>query len=230
MQFKLLKMAVIGSILLVSGLANVANAGLITITEEVSTASLVDTLLGDGSTELNFYSGVGFTIGETFQGLSVNDPGGTSNENFILSNASNPLSLLVGTASNGVGFCCGGIVGLAGGSVNGDDIGEGVIAILFDFDVTNLGLRLLGGGGTTSFHFFDSNGLLMDTVTSANAASYAFTSSQAYRGVAIETTRIAGQAYADLRFDRAVEQVPEPSTLAIFALGMIGLASRRFKK
>ncbi|MBA6384141.1 PEP-CTERM sorting domain-containing protein [Colwellia sp. BRX10-6] len=25
-------------------------------------------------------------------------------------------------------------------------------------------------------------------------------------------------------------EVPEPSTLAIFALGMIGLASRRFKK
>ena len=28
----------------------------------------------------------------------------------------------------------------------------------------------------------------------------------------------------------AVNAVPEPSTLAIFALGMIGLASRRFKK
>ena len=27
-----------------------------------------------------------------------------------------------------------------------------------------------------------------------------------------------------------VSKVPEPSTLAIFALGMIGLASRRFKK
>ena len=29
---------------------------------------------------------------------------------------------------------------------------------------------------------------------------------------------------------KAVQSVPEPSTLAIFALGMIGLASRRFKK
>ena len=27
-----------------------------------------------------------------------------------------------------------------------------------------------------------------------------------------------------------VSKVPEPSTLTIFALGMIGLASRRFKK
>jgi len=31
-------------------------------------------------------------------------------------------------------------------------------------------------------------------------------------------------------FGNKVSEVPEPSTLAIFALGMIGLASRRFKK
>ena len=30
--------------------------------------------------------------------------------------------------------------------------------------------------------------------------------------------------------DNVLKEVPEPSTLAIFALGMIGLASRRFKK
>mgnify|MGYP002700338185 FL=1 len=33
-----------------------------------------------------------------------------------------------------------------------------------------------------------------------------------------------------LRIGQPTEEVPEPSTLAIFALGMIGLASRRFKK
>jgi len=31
-------------------------------------------------------------------------------------------------------------------------------------------------------------------------------------------------------FRASATNVPEPSTLAIFALGMIGLASRRFKK
>jgi hypothetical protein len=42
--------------------------------------------------------------------------------------------------------------------------------------------------------------------------------------------------FDDLRFGRSAtnpndpQSVPEPSTLAIFALGMIGLASRRFKK
>jgi hypothetical protein len=35
---------------------------------------------------------------------------------------------------------------------------------------------------------------------------------------------------SEIRFDGALASVPEPSTLAIFALGMIGLASRRFKK
>ena len=40
---------------------------------------------------------------------------------------------------------------------------------------------------------------------------------------------ISGGQY-DVRFLTAVTTVPEPTTLAIFALGMIGLASRRFKK
>ena len=35
---------------------------------------------------------------------------------------------------------------------------------------------------------------------------------------------------SEVTFDGQEVQVPEPSTLAIFALGMIGLASRRFKK
>lgn len=39
----------------------------------------------------------------------------------------------------------------------------------------------------------------------------------------------AEQQYQSLSISRA-EQVPEPSTLAIFALGIMGLASRRFKK
>jgi hypothetical protein len=36
--------------------------------------------------------------------------------------------------------------------------------------------------------------------------------------------------YDNFVFDTAAQDVPEPSTLAIFALGLIGLSSRRFKK
>ena len=35
---------------------------------------------------------------------------------------------------------------------------------------------------------------------------------------------------SEIRFDGTLAVVPEPSTLAIFALGLMGLASRRFKK
>ncbi|MFT5298148.1 MAG: hypothetical protein ACI9VT_002594 [Psychroserpens sp.] len=49
-------------------------------------------------------------------------------------------------------------------------------------------------------------------------------------------SNIAGDAYFDnIRFSddgfaSSTATVPEPTTLAIFALGMMGLASRRFKK
>ena len=36
--------------------------------------------------------------------------------------------------------------------------------------------------------------------------------------------------YTGFTEDKSPSTVPEPSTLAIFALGLIGLASRRFKK
>ncbi|MGL1958703.1 MAG: PEP-CTERM sorting domain-containing protein [Colwellia sp.] len=41
------------------------------------------------------------------------------------------------------------------------------------------------------------------------------------------TTTIVTRA---INIDQPDTPVPEPSTLAIFALGMMGLASRRFKK
>lgn len=40
----------------------------------------------------------------------------------------------------------------------------------------------------------------------------------------------SGVGFAEIAFEGVKSTVPEPSTLAIFALGMIGLASRRFKK
>jgi hypothetical protein len=60
---------------------------------------------------------------------------------------------------------------------------------------------------------------------------YSFTSVAA-NYVKYSTTRMNGSLHEISLFGESQEsqEVPEPSTLAIFALGMIGLASRRFKK
>jgi len=42
--------------------------------------------------------------------------------------------------------------------------------------------------------------------------------------------RISSQPELAFRINGNSTEVPEPSTLAIFALGIMGLASRRFKK
>ena len=55
-----------------------------------------------------------------------------------------------------------------------------------------------------------------DTVTSSSIQAFGFT------GFLVLDTAVNGPS--------ASSQVPEPSTLAIFALGVMGLASRRFKK
>jgi hypothetical protein len=46
----------------------------------------------------------------------------------------------------------------------------------------------------------------------------------------VTSSRSIYDGAAEMEFWGSASQVPEPSTLAIFALGMIGIASRRFKK
>ena len=68
-------------------------------------------------------------------------------------------------------------------------------------DQVHIGARL---GNTSSFHGSIDDVYVFDHALTAN-----------------DIALVASNSYSD---------VPEPSTLAIFALGMIGLASRRFKK
>jgi hypothetical protein len=93
-----------------------------------------------------------------------------------------------------------------------------------------LGIDINGAqaGGLTTLFFYGSDGSLVDTVATALFGSLTFTSTQAFRGVAIQNTDPAGQAYDSLRFDAA--QVPEPGTLALFGIGLLGMGLARRKK
>lgn len=238
----------LGVVCLVASTAPAALA--VTLSFETSSATLMEEFTGD-KFFVSSFNGNGVTVAESFQGLTVNDPFGTGFENFSGS-PTNPLTLDIGTATDGlrVGddsrpLTRGTVSGLATGSVLDDeiplgdvipltDIGEGVVAMLFDADIFELGLTLRGAdpnSGTTTFYFYDQTGVLLGgTAITTDLAGFpegfrtidlTFTSALAFRGVAIENTDFGGQNYDNLRFDFAA--IPEPGTLAIFGLGLAGL-------
>lgn len=84
--------------------------------------------------------------------------------------------------------------------------------------------------------FFDENQQLidwvdMDVTGNGGSTTQLFPSEQAFTYLVIH--QIGSGGFTNIEFSKAAEDpatVPEPSTLAIFALGIMGLASRRFKK
>jgi hypothetical protein len=92
------------------------------------------------------------------------------------------------------------------------------------------GTQFLGTGSKTQLAA-DSNGLLGIGVYDILADVYTEVRSSPGNGITISN--------ADLTFNLKLTpttaagktaEVPEPSTIAIFAIGLMGLASRRFKK
>jgi hypothetical protein len=83
---------------------------------------------------------------------------------------------------------------------------------LTDLDFTG-GLQIVGINDLGAGHGLQSMG---------------FTANSAF--VIFNSLTFSGNNSRSFSFDTRPSQVPEPSTLAIFTLGMIGLASRRFKK
>jgi len=87
------------------------------------------------------------------------------------------------------------------------EFNTGVHSYGLAYDVTDSSLWVTGWNSNILSKFSSTGTLLSTTTFGGTSSSYAF----------------------GMEFDNSVD-VPEPSTLAIFALGMIGLASRRFKK
>lgn len=159
----------------------------------------------------SIYNGNDVSVAESFAGLTVADPGGSFFETFSGS-PTDPLTL---DSSGGIAF---------------GDVGEGVLAMLFDFDILELGMTLLDNtGGTTLLSFYSATGALVDTITTTLGGDITFASTLAFRGVAISNTDAGGQGYDSLRFD-AIVTAPEPMTLALLGLGLAGLGLSRRKR
>ena len=202
-----------------------ALAGPITLTSGTSLATLQEVLDGPPTGFFTLYDGNFVSAAERFSGLNVSDPGGSEFESYS-GTATAPLTLAPGEVNDGV-FVNGFIAGLAGGT-GGVEVGEGVIAFLFDFDILELGFSIIGsdpgGGGMTAF-FYRNDGSFLDKITTDLSGDVTFTSTQAFRGLAIQNTDKEGLGYDNFRFDAA--SVPEPGTLALLVVGLAGIGFRR---
>ncbi len=99
------------------------------------------------------------------------------------------------------------------------------------------------GQGVNLFNLYASNdnSFLSSTFLGAFSATEGITTAQVFNFSTITTSNIRIEVLSnhgsncctgimEVAFEQETTDVPEPSTLAIFALGIIGLASRRFKK
>lgn len=103
----------------------------------------------------------------------------------------------------------------------------------FDNDVSAFGLTIGAINSNWSFSLFDVNNVLIDSFSILNGccdSRYIGFSANNIRYVQF-TPEQDFAVFDSLSFVNAdVQDVPEPSTIAIFALGLMGLASRKFKK
>ncbi|MEP7703450.1 PEP-CTERM sorting domain-containing protein [Paraglaciecola sp. 25GB23A] len=163
-------------------------------------------------------------------------------ENQLTISATSGLSLATVSGSDNVGFSLMDLLGSPG------FIGTLVSGSLTSANQTSDGSPILSNfGGSNNLNVWSFTG---DQFMTFTAGSLAF-SGQVITNVDAATyaNLLAGQISGDVlapfdnlivtdesqasligTWQRVVQDVPEPSTLAIFALGLMGLASRRFMK
>ena len=201
MKISMFKMAATSALLLLSSVVNIANAGLITRAE-----------FGPSATEYDF---TGTSTGQVIVG----------DGNLSLSNGR--VEIL-------------GSLGFISGNSYYDGADSSVIRLDFASAVSAVGLDFIVNNQPTTLSLFNSSNLLIETTTLSNiglplGGSYPYgfiglnVGSAIISYATIDTPLIGNELYIDNIIYQS-SSIPEPSTLAILALGIMGLASRRFKR
>lgn len=217
MNLKMLKAAFAGLVLSVSGFAN---AGL--ITSELITP--------DNTVDFSQFGAFNFTNGPIEIGALVGESiiWSSTNNSSVIGNGA------YGLASNGSWNDMNGYIGL--------NTGNGSMFISFaDGPIHEFSLltNYAPGNGQFILEAFGFDNVLLESydITALAPIVTNTNNTGASRGISRENNDIysirLSNAYVvadNLSFNRLSQEVPEPSTLAIFALGIMGLASRKFKK
>ena len=117
-----------------------------------------------------------------------------------------------------------------------DAIGEGAIALLFTSDQSEFGFQLVGGElGSATLDFFRRDGSLIEQIVLNALADDLYGFSRVggvndIAGISIWNNDPGGIGLDNLRFDVPSGQVPEPGTLALLGLGLVGMGYARRKK
>ncbi len=170
----------------------------------------------------------GATLAERFVGQTLSFSGDLD----VLSGLpSGPLALQVGAA--GENLAVGTDTGTNGlypwgpkGAPLPDGYGEGSFAVLFSGDVSNFGFESFFGAGTTTVQFFRADGSLIDSVVVAGVGTFGFARDgglQDIRGVSVHTSDAGGLGYDNFRYGDVDDVVPEPASIVLFGLGLVGL-------
>jgi len=236
----------LGLAVLACGLtAQHASAGIIQIDPSLlsgtATVDFEDLGLGN-SAQVTFNTfESGFTLfGERFVGQTLS----TSGDFDILAGApTGPLTVVSGLPSQSVTAIDGGAGDVGNTAIAGSGpagypaanaVGEGSIAILFDFDQSEFGFDIVGGnGGTATAQFWARDGSLLAQIifnlTSSVFDSFGFRSDD---GKVIAGVSIFNNDPGGIGFDNFVsdvpgvpgdpgDPVPEPSTLALVGTGLM---------
>jgi hypothetical protein len=222
MNFKLLNTVFIGLLLSASSLVHITNAGI--ITEEWS------------STVSKVHNSNAYTLGDVLQFTFSYD--NTATENHIYDKGPDGLA---GTDDDILTFSQR-ILDSPNYDVYSDITTNFLdLATPMINETIEQGFKVSDWNNYYNTYSHTPNGMAWSdeeiTVSSSNGTSHAYAFfTPAFNNGDVRTSYLDGgvmiEKYIEFSsFNRVlVKQVPEPSTLAIFALGMIGLASRRFKK